>query len=234
MPVALNGQSCTKADLQSTAQRVKTIQAQLIAFKIHDEMDEEVPAPLQSKIGAFKDALAELADAALHCASSNPTPKEIESSLATLLNANRPVQQEVYNPKKPPQLDQIYGKDLQVKVTTSDGPSQLVLVEFNFGIACGYDSILLAYEMRSGAWQRVLRCQSADYAEVSGAFGDFFKYVILPPTTADGWRAVVAHGHPWCTSRWSGFDLDVVQPSSAGNTAKGSSACEPGICPGRD
>jgi hypothetical protein len=180
-------------------------------------MDEEVPAPLQSQIHAFKDALSEIADAALHCASTNPKPKEIESTLAKLLNANQPVKQEVYDPEKPPQLDQIYGEDLLVKVTATADPTKLVLIEFKFDIACGYDSILLAYEMHSGRWQRVLRWQSPDYSEVSGAFGDFFKYVILPTTASDGWRAVVAHGHPWCTSRWSVFDLDVLQPSSAGN-----------------
>jgi len=215
MPAALIGQPCAQADLKPAAQRVKTIQAQLIAFKVRDEMDEDVPAPLQSLIHTFKDALAELADAELHCASGNPTPKEIESPLAKLLSANKPVQQEVYDPKKPPQLDQIYGEDLHVKVTGD--PPQLVLVEFDFGVACGYDAILLGYEMRSSTWQRVLRWQSPDYAEVLGAFGDFFRYVILPATASDGWRAVVAHGHPWCTSSWSAFDLDVVQPSSAGS-----------------
>jgi hypothetical protein len=220
LPIALIGQRCTPADLQPAAQRVKTIQSQLIAFKIHDEMDEDVPAPLQALIRAFKDSLAELADAELHCASGNPTPKEIESTLATLLNANKPVQQEVYDPKKPPQVDQIYGEDLHVTVTTTAERPQPILIEFKFDIACGYDSMVLAYEMRSDTWQRALRWQSPDYAEVSGAFGDFLEFVILPPTASDGWRAVVAHGHPWCTSRWSGFDLDVLQPSSAGSLQK--------------
>ena len=220
MPLALFGQSCTKPDLESTDKHVKTIQSQLIAFKVRGEMDEEVPAPLQSKIRSFKNAFAELADAALHCASTSSKPKELESTLAKLLNANKPVKPEVYDPNEPEKLDQIYGEDLHVKVTTSDDPSQLVLVEFRFGIACGYDAMLLVYEMRSGSWQRVLRWQSPDYPEVSGAFGDFFEYAILPPTAADRWRAVVAHGHPWCTSTWSAFDLDVVQPSSAGNEQK--------------
>jgi hypothetical protein len=220
MPVALIGQPCTQAKLQSNVQRVKTVQSQLIAFRIHDEMDEEVPAPLQSMIHAFKDSLAELADAALHCASISPEPKGFESTLAALLNANKPVQQQVYDPRKPPQRDQIYGVDLHVKVTTTGGPPQLVLVEFNFGVACGYDSILLAYEVHSGAWQRILRWQSPEYSEVSGAFGDFFEFVLLAPTDSDGWRAVIAHGHPWCTSRWSAFDLDVVQPASVGTTQR--------------
>ena len=220
MPLALIGQSCTKPDLESTAEHVKTIQSQLIAFKVRGEMDEEVPAPLQSKIRSFKDALAGLADTALHCASTSSKLKEFELGLAKLLNANKPVKQEVYDPNKPEQLDQIYGEDLHVKVTTRDGPPQLVLVEFRFGIACGYDAMLLAYERRGDMWDRVLRWQSPDYSAVSGAFGDFFEYVILPPNPADGWRTVVAHGHPWCTSTWSAFDLDVVQPSSAANAQK--------------
>ena len=220
MPVALIGQSCTKPDIESAAEHVKTIQSELIAFKVRGEMDEDVPAPLQSKIRSFKDALAELADAALRCASTHQNPNELESTLAKLLNANKPAQQEVYDLNKPEQLDQIYGEELRVKVTATADPARLVLVEFSFGIACGEDAMLLVYEIHGEVWDRILRWQSPDYSAVSGAFGDFFKYVILLPTASDGWRAVVAHGHPWCTSSFSAFDLDVVKPSSAGNAQK--------------
>jgi hypothetical protein len=79
--------------------------------------------------------------------------------------------------------------------------------------------MLLAYERRSDRWDRVLRWQSGDYSEVDKAFGDFFKYVVIPGDN-QGWLLAVAHGSPWCTSRWSGYDLDLLQPSSTASTQK--------------
>lgn len=74
--------------------------------------------------------------------------------------------------------------------------------------------MLLAYEWRGGRWQRALRWQSGDYGEVKDAFGDFFNYVVVPQQGEGGWLLAAAHGSPWCTSRWSGFGLDLVQPAT--------------------
>lgn len=89
---------------------------------------------------------------------------------------------------------------------------ELMTVEWSFGIDCGNDSVLLVYEFDHG-WKRIVRWQSGDYSEISGAFGDFFQYAVVPLGAAGDWAVAVAHGHPWCTSRWSGFDLDVISPA---------------------
>jgi len=213
-PLAHAQQPCLHPDLHAAAQQVKAIQTQLLAYRLKEEMDESVPPPLQANISAFKDALASLADSALHCASPSPNPKLVESTLAKLLNATKPEKQVVYDPNKPPQLDHIYGDEMTIKVTAPPKPPNLILVELGFDIPCGDDSMLLVFESRSGQWQQALRWQSGNYDEISGAFGDFFQYQILPQKDSASWLLAVAHGNPWCTSRWSGFGLDVVQPSA--------------------
>jgi hypothetical protein len=42
---------------------------------------------------------------------------------------------------------------------------------------------------------------------------EFFLWSILPGEGST-WRAVVAHGLPWCTSRYSGFDIDILEPTA--------------------
>jgi hypothetical protein len=87
-------------------------------------------------------------------------------------------------------------------------------IEVRFGIECGVDTVMLMYEPDSEGWHQALRWQSAEYSEVSGAFGDFFQYAVIPGKDSSPWRIAVAHGHPWCTSRWSGFDLDLLEPAT--------------------
>jgi hypothetical protein len=184
-------------------------------------MDEEVPASLQAKIRAFKNALVTFSDSVLECEPPGRNPKKLESTMASLLDANQPAPpQQVYDPDKAPQLDHIYGDGLSVKVTAPENVPNLLLVDLGFNIACGDDSILLAYELRQSRWRRVLRWQSGNYTEVKDAFGDFFQYVALPSTNSDGFLLAAAHGSPWCTSRWSGFDLDLLEPSTPADSPK--------------
>lgn len=209
----LAAQKCAQSDLKPGTQRLKAIQSQLLGFKVQEEMDEGVPPPLQTQIGAFKDAFASLADAALECTAGNVEPKTLEKTLVKLLDANKPVVQEVYDPKKPPQLDRIYGADLSIKFSRPRGQPQILLVEFRFGIACGFDSLLLAYEPGGSGWKRILRWQTQPYDLVNEAFGDFIDYEVLPQIAGKNWLIVVAHGMPWCTSNMSAFDIDLLQPS---------------------
>jgi hypothetical protein len=211
-PFARSEQLCSQTDLQTAIQRVKAIQSQLLAYKIQDEIDEGVPAPLQAQIRIFKESLAALADAALSCAKEDTNPKLIESTLTKLLDANKPATIEGYDPKKPPQFDQIYGDGIDVKVTASAIAPKVLLVDIHFGIECGYDSMLLVYELQSSHWQQVLRWQSGNYDLINGAFGDFFAYQLVQQSGSKNWNLAVAHGHPWCTSRWSAFDLDLIEP----------------------
>ena len=156
LPTSLSTQPCPKPDVQTALRKVKAQQADLLAYKLTDEMDEEVPVPLQGKIRAFKDSLTALADATLVC-QPNAGPKVLESSLAKLLDANKPQVQEVYDPNKPPQLDHIYGSEMRVRVSAPTNPPHLLLIEFGFGIDCGYDSVLLAYEQHNGGFRRLIR-----------------------------------------------------------------------------
>jgi hypothetical protein len=206
--------ACSQMDLEAAVQRAKAVQTELLTYKITDEIDEGVPAPLQAQIRAFKESLAALADTALQCAPEDANPKPIETTLAKLLDANKPVINEVYDPKKPPQLDHIYGDEIDVKVSAPANLPQVLLARISFGIECGYDAMLLAYELRHGHWQRMLRWQSGNFDQISGAFGDFFSYQVVPQKDSGSWLIAVAHGHPWCTSRWSGFDLDLIRPST--------------------
>jgi hypothetical protein len=211
-PIAYADEPCVQPDLHAAAMHVKTIQTRLLAFKLQSEQDESVPVPLQAEIRAFKDSLSLFADAKLQCAPAIADPKLIESGLANLLEANKPEKNEVYDPKKPPQLDHIYGDWITVKVTAPANPPNILLVEFGFGIACGSDSVLLIFERQHGRWGQRMRWQSGGYDEVSGAFGDFLQYQIVQQRNSATWLLAVAHGEPWCTSRWSGFHLDVLQP----------------------
>jgi hypothetical protein len=211
-PFAHADQPCPQPDLHTAAQQVKAVRAQLLAFKVQSEQDEAVSESLQAQIRKFKDSLGSLADAELRCVPPNADPKIIEARLAKLLGANKPVKEEVYDPKKPPQLDHIYGDGITVKVTTPTKSPHLFVVEFRFDIACSFDSVLLVYEPREGHWQQSLRWQSGNYDDVSGAFGDFFQYQVLQQKNSAGWLLVAGHGNPWCSSNMSGFGVDVLQP----------------------
>ena len=214
---ACAAQSCGQDGLAAAAARVKAGQSRLIAYKAQSDMDPEVPKALQAEIHGFKGALVAAADAVLGCAPATVDPKAIESSLAAALDANHPTPaQETYDAKKPPVLDHVYGDGLRVKVTAPAAVRRLLLVELSFGIACGSDSVLLGYELSGGHWRRTFRWQSGDYAESKDAFGDFFQYEAFAPTGSPTWLLATFHGSPWCTSRWSGFSLDLLQPTAGG------------------
>jgi len=70
--------------------------------------------------------------------------------------------------------------------------------------------MVLLFAPEHGHWTERLLWQSPAYKDDSGAFGDFFLTTILPGKTPDDLRLVVAHGKPWCTSRFSGFGIDVL------------------------
>jgi len=205
-------QPCQRSNSQTVLNQVKTIKAQLLAFKLQGEMDPEVPAPLQAQIRSFKESLAALAKTALQCAPEDANPKVIETTLIKLLDANKPVVVEENDSRKPPQLDHIYGDGIDVKVTAPENYPKIRLIKISFGIACSEDALLLAYELHGSRWQQVLRWQSGDYDLIKGAFGDFFEYQVVPQKDPGNWLVAVAHGNPWCSSNMSGFDLDLIQP----------------------
>lgn len=211
-PVAIFAQTCAQPNLRPFIHGVQAAQSQLRVHKIGDNEGEQAPPPLQAKIHAMKDALAALADAAMKCAPGTLNAKVLEDSFVKPLDANKPIVEEEYDPNKPEQFDDIYGDSIDVRVTRPAEQRQILLVDFRFEIQCGFDSMLLAYELRDDSWHRILRWESPAYDSISGAFGDFFEYVVLPQTTSNNLLIAVAHGHPWCSSNLSSFDVDILKP----------------------
>ena len=187
-----------------------------------DDIGYDVDTNTSESIHSLKENLATVVSEYLRCTAENMSSlKTFESDLANLVGANRterPSQTSTDNTMMP--SDSVFGGELRISVTKPDAGPQLIAVETSFSIGCGNDTMLLIYQWKREAWQLTVRWQSGDYKEVSGAFGDFFKFVVLPRKETGEWLVVVAHGMPWCTSRWSGYDLDVIQPSSSGESQR--------------
>jgi hypothetical protein len=203
---------CAQAQFEQASLHVKQVQMQLLADKV-EEMDENVPSLTQRQIRAMKDALSTAVDLYVGCQQGGDVDvKALEARLAELMGTNKP---ELATPADRPdvgeQVQQIYGADLKLAAKRPDATKRLIGVEVSFGVMCGEDTMLLLYEWRDDKWRKVLRWQSGDYDQVSGAFGDFFEYVVMPRSASEEWAVAVAHGMPWCTSGWSAFDLDVIE-----------------------
>lgn len=206
-------QLCSQTDLQASAQRAKAIRAQLLAVKVNGAWDGDLKPEYRQNIQQLKDELAVATDTSIHCSKVSITAQTFQEELQSLLNANKTQKkirewQEDLNTV----VDHVYGADLKVKVSRAENKANWMLVEFNFGIACGDDSMLLGYEWKQDKWTRVLRWQS-DLDRIPNAFGDFFKYRVVQQQDSANWLVGVAHGSPWCSSNFSGFDLDIIQPA---------------------
>jgi hypothetical protein len=192
-----------------------------------EEMDTNVPAEARDLITQLKDALSCTADAVLASAAPSIDPLELQQRLAHVLGAN---------PPQPPQgtvvakddrrfdeaLGPYYGHNLRTQVTRPATAARLIEVEFSINIECGDDHLLLVYALGNGLWRRQMRWQAPPLKKSSDAFGDFFLVTVLPAPGGgtSGPRVVVAHGMPWCTSRFSGFDMDVLSPDSDPNSPR--------------
>lgn len=201
---------CSEVELQRASAVVKDVRAQLLADKV-EEMDTNVPPTVQLQLEKMKDSLAKFLDLYMMCQPANGADvqrREIE--LATQLNANK-TQPPLSFPEDAEEVQQVYGADLKLIVRRPEGAPELIAVRASFGIMCSEDTMLLIYEWHSGKWRQILRWQSGRYSRVSGAFGDFFKYVVISSPTSSVPFVAVAHGHPWCTSGYSGFGLDVIK-----------------------
>ena len=194
------------------------LQAEIEQIKV-GEMEEGVPPTIANKITHIKDALSQVSDAALACATPPTEPLELEKHLAEVLHANAP--------EPPPnsaistndhRYDEIlgsYGHNLRVRVSRPPEFAGVLAIQYSINIECGADTMLLVYEVQDGAWMEKLRWQSSPLKEISDAFGDFFLSAFLhDPSSPKGqevkWRIVVAHGTTWCTSRFSGFKIDLL------------------------
>jgi hypothetical protein len=188
-------------------------------------MDTNVAPALRAQVAAFKDTLVAATDEALHCASADTPAEQLQAEITKQFHANQP---------ESPQANMQYGAELKFVMSAPAAAPQMRMVEIRFDIECGSDALLLVYEpAKSNAeavsnsavssnsgkpdgFVRTLRWQAKPYDEISGAFGGFFAYALMPGQNGTPWRLAVAHGTDWCTSRWSGFGIDLIEPQSNG------------------
>lgn len=213
---------CVVGALPQAASRVQSLRIEIEHVKVAD-MDVTVPPALAEKIDHLKDALNQVSNAEMACAGPTVSPEELEKQLAEALHANPP--------EPPPntvisvsdhRYDEIlgsYGHNLRVDVERPRNVQGILTIQYSINVECGSDSMLLVYELDHGAWVEKLWWQAPLLKRVSDAFGDFFLTAFLRgPSTPKGreanWRVVVAHGTPWCMSRFSGFKIDVLAPGS--------------------
>ncbi|GGG94346.1 hypothetical protein [Silvibacterium dinghuense] len=195
-------------------QPVTVAQQKLLQVKAGD-MDTSVSPALQSAISAFKTALAAQTDAVITQLPPQSTAEAAQQRLAAAMPSpavGKPTDTDSKsadgNASSAPTAGQ-YGGELQLSVTQPE-PS-LFLVQESFDIACGDDTVLLAYRNESGHWQRILLWQSKPYNEISGAFGDTYAVQLLHPQRNGHPLLLVLHGTPWCTSTMSSFHMDVFE-----------------------
>jgi hypothetical protein len=202
-------QPCSQARLQSMANKVHAAEKDLRSFHV-DEMEDAVPEQVSHKLDDLKSASAGLANAAMNCVSISATADEITTRLSKVLHGDQLTQT-----KKPAGSgDSGYGYDLTVHAIRPPNASSLLEIDFSFGIECGDDHMLLVYASENGAWNELMRWQAKPLEKISDAFGDLFVSAVLPGPDPGKTRpfVVVAHGKPWCTSRFSGFNIDVLTP----------------------
>jgi hypothetical protein len=205
---------CSLASLNATAEQVRSLQKQLEMVPV-GEMETTVPLPASIGLDKLKDALSSFADEALTCATLSADPDVLQARFAQLLNANQP---DTSSNSAAENTASPYGRELIVHVKRPSNMPKLLEVEFSFGVECGDDHLLLVYAPTDQGWKEEIRWQAPPLKEVSGSFGDFFVYAVLPPSAGDEqhlMRLVAAHGKPWCTSRFSGFGIDVLSPGPA-------------------
>lgn len=213
-----HGQSpCPHNALPQAARRVSSLQQELLKIK-SSEMDSAVVPAAADKIAQLKDALSLASDAAMACEGPSIDVAQLQVRLARVLHANQPEPTE--SPSDGTIKDDVaglYGTDLQVKARRPSGAAELINIEYSIDAGCGSDSMLLVYQLYDATWKQKLRWQSPPLKMISDAFGDFFVFTILRDPTGqagrdDSWRVVVAHGTPWCQSRFSDFAIDVLAP----------------------
>ncbi len=178
-------------------------------------MDTEVPTAVQRAIGNLKSALVLETDAVVSRLPADATAASVRQDLSATMPdpTTGKISDEQWrkmgeeNAHEP--VAGLYGGELKISVRQPQ-PS-LLLIQESFDIACGNDTVLLAYGNTSGAWKRILLWESKPYDEISGAFGDTYETLLLQPERDHHPLLLVLHGTPWCTSTMSAFDMDVLE-----------------------
>ncbi|OMG73378.1 hypothetical protein [Burkholderia ubonensis] len=192
---------CPAADTAARAALDARHRLQQIPGQQSVDVSEALLPAQRDAIRAYKQALVGAIDARLACSDERVEPAALQRTLAATLGASA----------KPggSDGDSSFGDNPTVQVERAATPRPLVLVRTGFNVTCGDDNLLAGYAWDNGAWRRVLRWQSDDYKDVSGAYGRGFEFAALP-----GGQVVVVHGTPWCTSTWTHFVADVIVPAN--------------------
>lgn len=197
---------------QSLERLNQTTRSALNALQAIQEDEEEsgygtaVSAAAREQLHKFKDALVEGIDGHLSCSSTDSGDASLEQALLPMVTLAEKAPKSAF-----------YGTEPGFEVTHQPEFPDIVLIRSGFAIPCGDDNVLLAYQRRVGKWHRILRWQSGDYKEISGAFGDNVTYHLIPSSQPGAMpRMVVAQGTPWCTSRWSVFQINLIELATQG------------------
>lgn len=200
--------SCSLIDVRTEAMLPLGIQNKLLAHKIKaDDFELEAPTDVGRDVVMLRKTLDVATQAFFRCeAKSDETPTSLQSGLASFLHADRS--------KRADNSDEVYGANLGVHIEEAKGFPDSIFVVLTFGIECGDDNLLLLFTKDGDHWKERLHWYADKYTAPSDAFGDFFLYAVAPGP--EGKPAIaVAHGTPWCTSRMSGFKVDLIKPSDS-------------------
>ena len=211
--------ACTPAAEAGVLRNVRTAQATALAIESTD-MDSGVPNQVAPVLIRLKQQLALAADFAILCTPPDATVAQMQARLDKLLQQaapGMPAPAPAANDKDEDKPRKgIFGNRVSARVSALADTPRLLEVDLATSEACGDDTQLLIYQQTNGRWMRALRASStfAGNDDVGQSWGDFFlaKVVIPDPAHPEDWRAVLAHGTPWCTSRFSNFGLAVLAP----------------------
>lgn len=151
---------------------------------------------------------------------ASPLIESLKTGLINLLNQRmncekniqintKQIQQDLLSALQLSELNEvsaIYGYDLQILLDVPQNTTGVVFAKLSFGIPCGEDNILLAYRYRNKAWHLNLVWKSLPYKMISGAYSDYFDYLLLGNN-----NVLVMHTSPDCTLQWETLNLSVVK-----------------------
>jgi hypothetical protein len=186
------------------------IQNKLLAHKFPaDDPEFEAPEKVGADVVMLRKTLDLATQAFFHCEAGDDTnPASLQAKLAAFLHADRSKRDENSTAQ-----DGVYGANLKIKVEQAKGLENSLFVVLNFGINCGDDNILLLFTKEDNQWKERLHWYSDKYTAPTDAFGDLYLYSVVPGKDG-GPLLVVAHGRPWCVSRWSSFELNLLSPAT--------------------
>jgi hypothetical protein len=214
-PTIAAQQVCNSSALQGSATQAARLRSTLRAQTV-GTMETDVPHVIQNRLVQFKNALANVVEGMLACQNPSATPTQIQSALAHQLHANgaEPSDADELARSNQDEATDEYGTPLRVRVRWQSTTLHLLAIEIELGIPCGEDTMLFIFEPLKKNWVERLRWQAPKYDKVGDAFGDFFLHTLVQPQGSNTWQLAIAHGRPWCTSRFSGFAIDLLEPTA--------------------